>query len=73
MPAIAARVETAGLADIITRRTSEDSVEEVGALPLLSYTLDDMWTQPFRFLVIAVTLRLRFGLLKSWMVITSRF
>jgi formylglycine-generating enzyme required for sulfatase activity len=31
--------------DIITRRTAEDSVEDVGALPLLSYTLDDMWTQ----------------------------
>jgi hypothetical protein len=25
--------------------TSEDSVKDVGALPLLSYTLDDMWTQ----------------------------
>ena len=31
--------------DIITRRTAEDSVKDVGALPLLSYTLDDMWTQ----------------------------
>jgi hypothetical protein len=31
--------------DIITRRTAEDSVTDVGALPLLSYTLDDMWTQ----------------------------
>jgi hypothetical protein len=40
-----ARFETAGLVDIITRRTAEDSVKDVGALPLLSYTLDDMWTE----------------------------
>jgi formylglycine-generating enzyme required for sulfatase activity len=31
--------------DIITQRAAEDSVRDVGALPLLSYTLDDMWTQ----------------------------
>jgi formylglycine-generating enzyme required for sulfatase activity len=42
---LAARFETAGLVDIITRRTAEDSAKDVGALPLLSYTLDDMWTQ----------------------------
>jgi len=42
---LSARFETAGLVDIITRRAAEDSVEDVGALPLLSYTLDDMWTQ----------------------------
>ena len=42
---LAARFETEGLVDIITRRTAEDSVKDVGALPLLSYTLDDMWTQ----------------------------
>jgi len=42
---LAARFETDGLADVITRRTAEDSVKDVGALPLLSYTLDDMWTQ----------------------------
>src|SRR5215471_14547631 len=42
---LSARFETAGLADIITRRAAEDSVKDVGALPLLSYTLDDMWTQ----------------------------
>jgi hypothetical protein len=42
---LSARFETAGLVDIITRRTVEDSVKDVGALPLLSYTLDDMWTQ----------------------------
>jgi formylglycine-generating enzyme required for sulfatase activity len=41
---LSARFETAGLVDIITRRTAEDSVKDVGALPLLSYTLDDMWT-----------------------------
>src|SRR5215813_1843553 len=41
---LSARFETAGLADMITRRTAEDSVKDVGALPLLSYTLDDMWT-----------------------------
>jgi hypothetical protein len=42
---LAARFETAGLVDIITRRTAEDSAKDVGALPFLSYTLDDMWTQ----------------------------
>jgi formylglycine-generating enzyme required for sulfatase activity len=42
---LSARFETDGLADIITRRASEDSVRDVGALPLLSYTLDDMWGQ----------------------------
>src|SRR5215813_14182595 len=42
---LSARFEPAGLVDIITRRAAEDSVEDVGALPLLSYTLDDMWTQ----------------------------
>jgi formylglycine-generating enzyme required for sulfatase activity/cellulose biosynthesis protein BcsQ len=42
---LSARFETAELADIITRRTAEDSVKDAGALPLLSYALDDMWTQ----------------------------
>jgi formylglycine-generating enzyme required for sulfatase activity len=42
---LSARFETDRLVDVITRRTGEDSVKEVGALPLLSYTLDDMWTQ----------------------------
>lgn len=42
---VSARFETAELANIITRRAAEDSVKDVGALPLLSYTLDDMWTQ----------------------------
>ncbi len=41
---LSARFETAELVDIITSRTAEDSVKGVGALPLLSYTLDDMWT-----------------------------
>jgi formylglycine-generating enzyme required for sulfatase activity len=45
---LSARFETAGLADNITRRTAEDSVKDVGALPLLSYTLDDMWTHMVR-------------------------
>jgi TIR domain len=42
---LSARFETDGLIAIITRRAAEDSVKDVGALPLLSYTLDDMWTQ----------------------------
>jgi formylglycine-generating enzyme required for sulfatase activity len=45
---LAARFESEGLIDIISRRTAEDSVKDVGALPLLSYTLDDMWTQMVR-------------------------
>ena len=40
---LSARFETNGLVDIITRRTAEDAAKDVGALPLLSYTLDDMW------------------------------
>jgi formylglycine-generating enzyme required for sulfatase activity len=40
---LSATFETEGLADNITRRTAEDAAEDVGALPLLSYTLDDMW------------------------------
>jgi formylglycine-generating enzyme required for sulfatase activity len=42
---LAAQFETTSLVDIVTRRTAEDSVKDVGALPLLSYTLDDMWTR----------------------------
>lgn len=45
---LSARFEADGLANIITRRTAEDSVKDVGALPLLSYTLDEMWTQMVR-------------------------
>ena len=42
---LSARFETDGFADIITRRAAEDSIKDAGALPLLSYTLDDMWTK----------------------------
>jgi TIR domain len=42
---LSARFETAGLVDIITRHAAEDSAKDAGALPLLSYTLDDMWTR----------------------------
>ena len=42
---LSARFESDELAGVIMRRTLEDSVKDVGALPLLSYTLDDMWTQ----------------------------
>jgi Novel STAND NTPase 1/Sulfatase-modifying factor enzyme 1/TIR domain len=42
---LSARFETDSLVEIITRRTAEDSVKDAGALPLLSYTLDDMWAQ----------------------------
>jgi formylglycine-generating enzyme required for sulfatase activity len=45
---LAARFESESLIDIITQRTAEDSIRDVGALPLLSYTLDDMWTQMVR-------------------------
>ena len=40
---LGARFENDRLVDIIAERTAEDSVKDVGALPLLSYTLDDMW------------------------------
>jgi hypothetical protein len=40
---LAARFETESFIDITTRRAAEDAVKDVGALPLLSYTLDDMW------------------------------
>jgi hypothetical protein len=42
---LSAKFEPPELVEIITRRTAEDSVTDVGALPLLSYTLDDMWAQ----------------------------
>jgi hypothetical protein len=45
---LSAGFETGELANLITRRTAEDTVKDVGALPLLSYTLDDMWTQMLR-------------------------
>jgi WD40 repeat protein len=45
---LSARFESEELVAVITRRTLEDSVKDVGALPLLSYTLDDMWTEMVR-------------------------
>jgi TIR domain len=45
---LSARFETEGLVDIISRRTAEDAVKDVGALPLLSYTLEEMWDQMVR-------------------------
>jgi formylglycine-generating enzyme required for sulfatase activity len=45
---LGARFETERLIEIITRRTAEDSVKDVGALPLLSYTLDDIWAKMVR-------------------------
>jgi formylglycine-generating enzyme required for sulfatase activity len=45
---LGARFETERLIDLITQRTAEDSVRDAGALPLLSYTLDDMWTEMVR-------------------------
>jgi hypothetical protein len=40
-----ARFESDELVDTIARRTAEESTKDAGALPLLSYLLDDMWTQ----------------------------
>lgn len=40
-----ATFETDSLASDLARRAAEDSVRDAGALPLLSYLLDDMWTQ----------------------------
>jgi hypothetical protein len=40
---LAARFENEELPVILARRTAEESAEEAGALPLLSYLLDDMW------------------------------
>ena len=45
---LSARFESEELVAMITRRTLEDSAKDVGALPLLSYTLDDMWTEMVR-------------------------
>ena len=42
---LGARFESERLIEIIARRAAEDSVKDVGALPLLSYTLDDMWRE----------------------------
>jgi formylglycine-generating enzyme required for sulfatase activity len=40
---LGARFETERLAGDIAQRAAEDSSRDVGALPLLSYLLDDMW------------------------------
>jgi hypothetical protein len=40
---LSARFEDPGLADSLARRTAEESAKDAGALPLLSYLLDDMW------------------------------
>jgi hypothetical protein len=42
---LSARFQTDTLAADIARRTAEDSTEDAGALPLLSYLLDDMWSE----------------------------
>jgi hypothetical protein len=41
---LSARFEPEELATDIARQTAEESVKDAGALPLLSYLLDDMWT-----------------------------
>jgi Novel STAND NTPase 1/TIR domain len=41
---LAASFETETLAADIARRTAEESTKDAGALPLLSYLLDDMWS-----------------------------
>jgi formylglycine-generating enzyme required for sulfatase activity len=45
---LGARFETDTLAADIARRTAEEAVEDAGALPLLSYLLDDMWSEMVR-------------------------
>ena len=42
---LAARFETEALAADIARRAADESAKDAGALPLLSYLLDDMWAQ----------------------------
>jgi formylglycine-generating enzyme required for sulfatase activity len=42
---LSARFEDAGLAAYIAHGTAEESARDAGALPLLSYLLDDMWKQ----------------------------
>src|SRR5262249_44701682 len=46
--ALTARFESGHLADDIARRAAEESTKDVGALPLLSYLLDDMWNAMVR-------------------------
>ena len=42
---LSAQFETDDFAATIARRTAEESAKDAGALPLLSYLLDDMWMQ----------------------------
>jgi formylglycine-generating enzyme required for sulfatase activity len=42
---LSARFENDGLAAYIAHGTAEESAKDAGALPLLSYLLDDMWRQ----------------------------
>jgi hypothetical protein len=42
---LSARFETDRLAAHVAQRTAEESTKDAGALPLLSYLLDDMWTK----------------------------
>ena len=42
---LSAGFETDGLAAYIAHGTAEESAKDAGALPLLSYLLDDMWKQ----------------------------
>lgn len=42
---LTARFETETLAADIARRAAEESTVDAGVMPLLSYLLDDMWTQ----------------------------
>jgi formylglycine-generating enzyme required for sulfatase activity len=45
---LSARFENDGLAAYIAHGTAEESAKDAGALPLLSYLLDDMWRQMVR-------------------------
>ena len=45
---LGARFESDQLADDIAERVSEESVKDAGALPMLSYLLEDMWAQMVR-------------------------
>ncbi len=45
---LSARFQSDTLAADIARRTAEESTEDAGALPLLSYLLDDMWSEMVR-------------------------
>jgi len=42
---LSARFESDHLATSVAQRTAEESTKDAGALPLLSYLLDDMWRQ----------------------------